>query len=168
MFVQCSPRAKIVPPKVRRQTKYMRTVFSFRRAGFEHRVVNAYVFAPRIKLAKSFCKFTGAVSGRDLFENRSGIRQVLSQCIGKRVGAPQKHSAVPKEIARIKKLLCPRQIRLLSKTSHPQRTVSISSAGLNIAVAGFRASGTDAEHDDVISGRGNLNPRGKRGAISIS
>src|SRR5258708_32067749 len=90
---------------------------------------------------------------------------MLMECISKRVSTPQKHSAVPEEIARIDKFPRPGQVWLFCKSAHTQRAIMISSARLDVSVAGFRASGPYAKYNDVISRSGNLDCSAESSAV---
>src|SRR6267154_783123 len=90
---------------------------------------------------------------------------MLTECTSKRVSTPQKHSAIPEEISCIDKFPRPGQVRLFSKSAHAQRAIMISSARLDVSVAGFRASGPYAKHHDVISRSGDLDCLAESSAV---
>jgi len=97
-------------------------------------------------------------------------RKMLTQRIRQRVGAPEKHPAVPEIVARLDKLSSSFEVRLFGKASHAQRAWvtgcwSIGRASFDIAVASFRTRRANAQHDYVFSRRGNLDASGESGAI---
>src|SRR5260370_11094631 len=159
--MQRGPGAEIVPSKVGRQTEDSRLDFSLGGARLQHRVVDADVFTLRVEPSKGFCELACAIGLGNLFEEPSRLRKMLAQRVRERVGAPEKHAAVPEVIARVEKLHGSGEIRLFGKAAHPQGAPLIGGASfgnfsLDITVAGFRASWADAEHNDVFSGGSNL------------
>ena len=125
------------------------------RARLEHSVVDGDVFAFGIEGAKDLFELGSSVGGGDFFEQRSGLRQMLAHGIRQRARRPEKHAGVPEVIARGNELLGPVQVGLLGKAAYVQRSlVAGIVAGLNVAVAGFRTGGLDAQHHHVVTGRG--------------
>src|SRR5208282_1031748 len=98
------PGAKVVPSEIGGKTEDARLGFSLGRAGFEDGIVDADVLALRIELAKCVRELARAIGGGNCFEQRSGVRKMLAQGVGERVGSPEKHAAVPEVIARIDQL----------------------------------------------------------------
>src|SRR5258708_18822004 len=76
---------------------------------------------------------------------------MLAQCVRERVGTPEKHTAVPEGIARIKKLPGHAKVRLFREAAHAQRAILARRPRFNIAVTSVGASRTDAEYDYVFS-----------------
>ena len=121
MFVQRGPGAEVVPSEIGGQAEDMRLYFSLGRAGFENGIVDADVFALRIKLAKRVRELARAIGGGNPFQQHCGLRKMLTQRIRQRVGAPEKHPAVPEIVARLDKLSSSFEVRLFGKASHAQR-----------------------------------------------
>src|ERR1700674_2003034 len=92
---------------------------------------------------------------------------MLAQRVRKRVGAPQKHAAVPEVVAGVEKLPGHAQIRFFGETADTQRAILVRRTGLDIAVTRFRASRADTEHNDVLSRCGDLDsPAESRAVLS--
>src|SRR6266404_6104394 len=159
VLMQRGPGAKIVPSEVGGQTEDAGLGFSLGGARLQQSIVDANVFALRIKLPKTLRELARAMSGGNFFQEHRGAGKVLAQRVRERVGAPEKHSAVPEVVARVKKLPGQAEIRLFSEAADAEgqsagvigRTglarSSIGCAGLNIAVASFGTSGANAEHN---------------------
>src|SRR5208282_136433 len=81
---------------------------------------------------------------------------MLSQSVRQRVGAPEKHAAVPEIIAGAEKLTGRCQVRLFREAAHAQGMLVGLLPDLYISVAGFRTHSADAEYDNIFSGGGNL------------
>src|SRR5258708_29932649 len=89
---------------------------------------------------------------------------MLAQCVRERVGTPEKHTAVPEVIARIKKLPGQAKVRLFREAAHAQRAILARCPRFNIAVTSVGASRTDAEHNYVFSRGGDLDSSAQSGA----
>src|SRR5207248_11730498 len=70
---------------------------------------------------------------------------------------PQKHSAVPKIIARLQEIRCTRAVGLFGEPSNSQRFLMQSIARLDISIACFWPGWLDAQHHDVGACCRNLN-----------
>src|SRR4051794_23991583 len=104
MLVERSPRAKVVPAKVRRNAVQARRVLAFRRARLEDGVVHADVFALGIKLRESALELLGPEGCGNLLQVGRGFRQMLAQRVGQRACAPDKYAGVPVVVSRGDKL----------------------------------------------------------------
>src|ERR1700704_664043 len=98
MLVQCCPRAQIVPTEIGGQAENVSLALAFRRARFEHSVIDADVLAFRILPAKRGRKLSRAVGSGNLLEQECGLRKMLPKRGGQCACTPQKHAAVPKII----------------------------------------------------------------------
>src|ERR1019366_6707849 len=119
-LMQGGPGAEVVPSEIGGQTEDARLAFSLGGPRLQHRIVDADVFALRVELTKSVGELARAIGGGNLFEERSGVRKVLTQRVRQRVGAPEKHAAVPEVVARVEELLGSGEIRLFGKAAHAQ------------------------------------------------
>src|SRR5258707_217456 len=98
---------------------------------------------------------------------------MLAQGVRQRVGAPEKHAAVPKIVATFDKLAGFGQVWLFGEAADVECSCiersrirrGIRRAGLDVAVAGFGARWADAEHDYVVSGGCDLDSPGESGAV---
>src|ERR1700687_1328437 len=165
VLMQRGPGAEVVPSEVGGQTEDVRLAFSLGRAGFENRIVDADVFALRIELSKSVRELARAISGGNFFEKRSGVGKMLAQRVRERIGAPEKHAAVPEVVARVEKLPGRGGIWLFGEAAHAREALLVGHTGLNIAVAGFGASRADAEHHDAVFRGGDLDSRAESRAV---
>src|SRR5437667_11599661 len=95
MFVQRRPGAEIVPSKVRGKTENARLALALCGTRLEYSIVDADVLAFWIQALQRVGKFARPISAGNLFEDRRRLGKMLAQGIRERVGAPQKHSAVP-------------------------------------------------------------------------
>src|SRR5271157_3639322 len=168
--MQRGPGAEVVPSEIGGQTEDARLAFSPGGSRLQHRVVDADVFALQVELAKSVRELARAISRGNLFEERSGVGKVLAQRVRKRVGAPEKHAAVPEIVARVEKLSGRGEIRLLGETAHAEKALVIGRASLvwprlHIAVTSFRASRADTEDNKVFSRRGDFDSWTESGAV---
>src|ERR1017187_5225246 len=118
--MQRGPGAEVVPSEVGRQAEDARLGFSRGGTRLQHRVVDAYVFALRVELTKRVGELARAIGGGNSFEERSGVGKMLAQRVRQRVGAPEKHAAVPEVVTRVKKLPGSGEIRLFGKAAHAQ------------------------------------------------
>ena len=97
-----------------------------------------------------------AVGGGDGFKQRSGLRQVLADGVGQGAGRPQEHSGVPVVVAGGNKLFGAVLVGLFDEAAHVESGVVLGQvAGFDVAVAGLRARGLDAQHHDVFAGCGH-------------
>src|SRR5208282_2064948 len=79
VLVQRRPGAQVVPSEVRRQAEDARLGFSFSRAGFENRVIDADIFTLGIELPKSAREPPRAIVGGNLFQPCSRLRKMFAQ-----------------------------------------------------------------------------------------
>ena len=149
MLIQCGPGSEVVPAKIRGKTEDVPSLFPLRRTGLEHGIIHADVFTFRIQFAECSREPVGAKRGGDLLEQGCGHGQMLLQGVGQGARAPEKHSAVPEIIARVNELIRLRGIGLLGEAAHAQGLALICPSGLDVSIAGFRACGANAEHNNV-------------------
>src|SRR5580698_3577577 len=152
MLVQRRPRAQIVPAEIRRDAVNVGLALALCRARLQNRIVYADVLALWIELSKGLLELAAAVAVSNFLEQRRGFRQVLAQRVGERLGAPEKHAAVPEEIPSLHELLGNCRTRFLGETLHPHRTIARLAADLNVAVPSLRASRLDTDDHDVRAG----------------
>src|ERR1700722_15016776 len=95
MFVQSLPGAQVVPAEVGGQAIDIRMVFALGGAGLEHGVVDADVFAARVKLAKYLFEARCLVGVCDLMQKGRGLRKMLADGVGAGSRCPQKKAAIP-------------------------------------------------------------------------
>src|SRR6266700_7283542 len=76
--------------------------------------------------------------------------------------APQKHAAVPKVISCSKEAGCALGIRFLREAANTSCVTIEGSTGLDVAVAGLRALGSNAQYDDIFTRRCDPNAFAKR------
>src|SRR5208337_1440104 len=123
--MQRGPGAEVVPSEIGGQTEDARLAFSLGGARLQNCIVDADVFALRVMLSKSVRELARAISGGNLFEERSGVGKMLAQRVGERIGAPEKHTAVPEVVARVEKLPGRGEIRLFGEAAHAQEALVV-------------------------------------------
>src|SRR5208337_2217986 len=122
MLVERGPGAKIIPPEARRDAVDARLAFALRRPRFEHGVVDADVFALGIELGECLVKAASSIAGGNLRQKRRRSRQMLAERVSQRPRTPNKHPAVPEEVARLDELLRHVGGRLLGEATNLKHT----------------------------------------------
>src|ERR1700683_4148642 len=142
-------------------------MFARRRPRFQHRIVDADIFALRIQPAKSVGKLARAKAGGNFFQDRRGLRKMLAQRISQRARAPQKHAAVPEIISRSHKSRSLLRVWLLGKSAHAQRVSTEFAARFNVTVPGLRSIRPDTEHNNILASSRGLHPAFDSRAITL-
>ena len=117
----------------------------------EHGIVDADVFALRVKAGKGGGELARAECSRDLLQHCGGFGQMLAQRVGQGARTPEKHSAIPEIVPCVHELGGASRIGLFREATHPQRIALKWRACLDVAVACLRARGTDPQHYDILS-----------------
>ena len=151
MLVQRSPGAEIVPAKIRWQTENLPGLFPLGRTRFQHRIIDADIFAFRIKFAECRIELGRAMSRGDLLEQGRGAGKMLTQRAHQSTRTPKEHTAIPIKSSSSYEFRRHLRIGFLRKTPNPQRMAAGGMAHLDITVAGFRPIGTNPENNNVLA-----------------
>src|ERR1019366_456110 len=152
MFIERRPGAKVVPSEVCLDAVNVRLVLALGGAGLEYGIIHADVFALGIKFGEGLLEAATSVTGRNFFQQRRRVRQMLTQRIGEGARTPNEHSAVPEEISRLDELLGDLGQRLLGEAPYLQCAFLRRLANFDVSVAGLRARGSNTYHDNVFAG----------------